>query len=56
MKNDSYYTHIGIAKCIQNPTHGPRQKCCTLVLAYTIQLYEGITFLEQKIEGGFCDP
>ncbi len=56
MENDNYYTHIGIAKCIQNPTCGPCQKCCALGLKYIIQFYVGITFFDQKIEGGFCDP
>jgi len=56
MENDSYYRHIDIAKCIQNLTRGPCQKCCALGLGYTIQFYAGITFLEQKIQGGFCDP
>ncbi len=56
MENDRNYRHIGIAKCIQNLTRGPCQKCCALGLGYTIQFYVGITFLEQKIQGGFCDP
>jgi hypothetical protein len=44
MKSDSYYTHIGIAKYIQKPAHGPYQKCNVLVEASGECMVKWLTF------------
>jgi hypothetical protein len=44
MESDNYYTHIGIAKCIKKPTHGPYQKCYVSIKALGECMVEWFTF------------